>query len=204
MARDVKIVRLGRVAMFADPLEKNGKAPKLEFSLRGQYPRINVYTGQDVDNDDSFSNNIAAPMDAKALYILLDAIEKAAVNDTDAKLSMECWSHKYVDGKPTEEKIIVGTVVCGRDDDGVMYLTVTEENKPTILFKYIISDYTRLRTPEGQLSKRSASNLVAKWSVKLLRNLYDKLLTNNVLNDAENHSTTVTYTNAPDTIIKTI
>lgn len=158
-------------------LRKSGdefKGAGLTWSIRKGFPRITVYTGGNILDKDKkldYSKIIIAPFDYTTMIMFLDYFKNVIESKEEIKYKVNCYNNKFVDNKRTDDIIIQASVIIGKDLEGIVYISVVEENKKSIKFELI---------PEGKWHKFFNGNneeIVDKkdLSLRYSRTYYDLL-----------------------------
>jgi len=175
----VKIVAFAPLSLYADT-EKD-KYASLTWSIRAGYPRVTVYT----DNSNSFKtefsydNLIIAPMDSVTVNTLIANLRTVADSKETTSLTIKCYNVKYVDNVKTDEIMLQATIIVGKDDEGVVYISVTQEGKKNVVFKLLPKlKWHKFLGPDHKVIEDNSklSTMFAKSYIARLQSLMDKNL----------------------------
>lgn len=139
-----------KFSMFTPaPGVPNRRSRLVWSSYRGN-PRITVFTGVP---DDLEKGVLRAPMNPETFNSLMDKLESliAAPNETRYILD-NFTAPKKEDGTTdmfSEQRIKVSETWIGKDKNGVIWISVRAENRPSIVFKFIMSDFHKWRNGDG-------------------------------------------------------
>lgn len=163
---------LDKFAMFTDAPGVQNRRSRLQWSSYRGNPRIAVFTGVP---DDTNKGVITAPMNPETAMILFDLLDDLRLGAPDRKYKVENYTlPKAEEGeKRSSEKIHLSDTWIGKDKEGVLWISVRAPNRPTIVFKFTVSDFHKLFKGNGeQLTEAEASCLQAKAVVENLRAIF--------------------------------
>jgi len=172
-----KINELNKFNIFTECPGNPGKRSKLVWSIRDGAPRVTVYTND--PNDKVSYGIISAPMNPETFFIFLDSFEKIAKgSETNIKVKIDCFTSKRnPDGTSTNEKILLSELWFGKDEKGIIWISIVAQNRPKIRFDFTVSDWHKFYKPDGgQMSAHEASMLQAIATVNAIRNIYYQLV----------------------------
>ena len=132
----VKIVRYASLNLKKWMQEEKDSAT-LTWSTRGIYPRITVFTSSNnsfVNNKPNYDFIITAPFDVVTLQMFVNQLKKVCKDPNNTRYTIDCLNTKVENGVRTNEKYVQAKVHIGKDDNGVIYIAATEENKKKIKF----------------------------------------------------------------------
>jgi hypothetical protein len=176
---------------LSKPVEnEKGKYSSLQFSIHNNQPRITVWTGYENDKSQNTGyGKIEAALDIPHMYILIELIREAAAAKEATKSSLECKNYIFNGGKKSSEPLLQTTVYVGKDDKGIVYISLIAYNKdrPKIKFDFNINKfYHTLKNNEGAvMSADVASVTAAKGWCRLLENIIANVATNGFVDNSE-------------------
>jgi hypothetical protein len=145
-------------------------------------PRITVFTN---DPEDSGEKNgygkITANLDPVVFFALMGKLQKIidGPDGVEDKVKCENKNFTFPGGKRSEEPTVVSELHFGKDVDGVVWISVTAQNRPRIKFPFGPNDFHTLFHRGGeQFSKGEASSLWAAGWVRLMSILVPHFLIN--------------------------
>lgn len=147
----------------------------LQWSMRGIYPRITVYTSTNnafKDKKLDYNFIITAPFDIITLEMLIIKLEELLEANNNTRYVIDCLNNKIENGERKDELITQAKVVVGKDDQGLMYISVLEEGKKKIKFELLANmKYFKYYNSNNELIKDTAelSKLYVKSYIKTLR-----------------------------------
>jgi hypothetical protein len=156
-----------------------GKYSKLTWGLHSNNPRITVFTNDPADISESTGyGKITANLDSVVLFTFLDTLEAMANSKVKDRRSIQNKGYTWFGGKRSENKVTLSTLSCGKDDDGIVWMSVVAAtNRPKIKFPFELSDYhVYLKEDGSEVSKSEGSVMAALALVKLLRAMYTHMM----------------------------
>lgn len=148
--QEFKFKDLEKFGMFTDaPGEQNRRSRLVWSTYRGN-PRITVFTGVQNDTDKGV---IRAPMSPEIFLAMMEVFEEVIKAQPGYKRWIENFtSPKQEEGQrqPSTERILISTTYMGKDKDGIVWISVRAPgNRPTIVFKFLLSDYHKFYNADG-------------------------------------------------------
>lgn len=120
---------VSRFVLWADNPAEEGKRARFVLGFRDGNPRFIVYTGG--LGRDAVIN---FPMDNVHLTAVMNQLKDIAAGPNGEKIYIESLTSVYENDKPTNQKKVLSTLVIGKSKDGVVYLSVIMEGRPSIVF----------------------------------------------------------------------
>lgn len=148
---------VSRFVLWADNPSEEGKRARFVLSFRDGNPRFVVYTG--TLGKESIIN---FPMDSIHLTTIMNYLKDVAVGPVDNQISIDSLTTVYENDKPTKQKKVLSTLHMGKTKDGLIYLCVTSEGRPKIVFPLKPSPFHIFRNankeviPDKEISKNMA------------------------------------------------
>lgn len=165
-----RIQELARFSMFADNGTGSSRA-RLAWSIRDANPRISVYTND--PNDKTDYGIISAPLNPETFFMFVSLFEKACLSNAPVGYKIENYRGVYENDKLTDKKVHVSDLVFGKDNEGIMYLSVVANNRPKVKFVFTLSDYHKIVRSDGEsISNSEMSVLLARSTINALRDIY--------------------------------
>lgn len=153
-----KFNELAKFAMFTPTPGVENKRAKLAWVVRDGFPRISVNSN---NPSDKVNAPISAAMNPETFMAFLDELIKIANGPNSTKMQIECYTGLRGEGALPGDKVLASNLWFGKDDDGMVWISVTAKDRPQIKFEFQISDYHVFRRPSGALSKSEASVIQA-------------------------------------------
>jgi hypothetical protein len=138
----------------------------LDFSNNGS-PRLIVRTGDPADQGNDYGR-IQAALNPQIFNILILLVKKAIQSPKADKWKIECHNYDRVDGQRAQELSHISDVWVGRDDEGVIFISVLAKNaanRPVIKFNFAPKDsryHPIFHGNASAFSKSEMSQLVAE------------------------------------------
>lgn len=152
-----------------------GKMSSMGFQLVSNNPRIVVNTNDPADEGNNYGR-ISANMDLPAFVALLKILDTLIKSPSENKYSIQCLGHTFFKGQRSQEKKILATVWVGRDKEGVLWISVTSENRPKIKFPFgPAGGYHSLHHADG--SPCTASE-VSEFYAKAFLSILEQMIVN--------------------------
>lgn len=174
---EIRIKDMDKLMMFAECPGVEGRRSKLSWAIRDGAPRVTVYT-----NDPSDTENrgvISAPMDPTTFMAFLDYFDEVIKSPNEIKYRLECWGKPWVNGEPSTERALKGEIWIGKDNQGMVWISVTAPERPKIRFEYLVSEWHFFTKPDGKkLTRAEGSVVTAAATVSLLRSVVPIMLAN--------------------------
>lgn len=171
-----KIIEIPRTRMFGKPVQGANRSPQLAWCIWRANPRITVFING--PQDQAGKGVISAPMDPTTMYVLLDDILKIIDGPNGSHEHMTCWTTAKNDNNSAvaAEKILLSEVHYGKDDKGIVWISIQAKDQPKIRFDYRMSDWHELFI-DGQPASESTSSMKrARGAIKLLKEVYPQLV----------------------------
>lgn len=155
-----------------------GKTSALIWGVYASNPRITVYTGDPEDSSERTGyGRIAASLDAPTFEVFLNMLKEAVDSTVEYKNKIENLNYTWFGGKRSENPVVVSSLWVGKDKDGLVWISVTAENRPLIKFIINNPEYHNLFHGDGvPFTKAEASTIYGKAYVKLLSGMMTHLL----------------------------
>ncbi len=161
--------QLDKFQMFTEAPGVPGKRSRLVWvSYRGN-PRITVFTN--IPNDAS-KGIINAPMNPETFLVFMDMLESVAKDPNESKFKIDCWTNAKNPNNPDgpRDRILISEVYFGRDDKGIIWISLIAPNRPRIRFSFVVSDFHKIYKGSGeQFTERESSTVQTLAIVRALR-----------------------------------
>lgn len=164
-----KIHNFELLSLFT-PVEGTKLRSKLLWGIRGNFPRLTVFTNY--PDDKIAGGTISAVFDHATLNVVLDLILDVAKATSECNYKIACYTSVWKDNKITEERKHSCDLRIGKDKEGIVWIALVLEGRPKIKFTYQLSDFYTI----SDMSKGQASSLIAASHVNRLRDAFNKKL----------------------------
>ncbi len=186
-----KITRVNINKLSLSDINLAEKRCSLTWSIRDGYPRISIFYGENSENA-GFENMTILPFTHQSIIALFGCIKKVASDDVnDKSYSLSCINNVFRDGRRTDEKEIVGTVVVERDDKGIIQLKIKTSSKPDVRFRLLIDhDWFKVYDKNGTeiTTSKELSTIYAKSYADLVSSVMSDLITDYTLKHNVKHT----------------
>jgi hypothetical protein len=177
------------------PLENNklalytkneeGKTARLVWTIINNNPRIMVYTNLTADKNNNYGR-ISANLDLPTMMLVTEYLKSMKSMERGTKYVMENKTFTYVGDKRSDEPSKVSELWIGKDNEGVIWLSVVSENRPKIKFELLLSNYHHLISTDGTpVAKGALSEMMANAYSNMLSSLYTHIYVSNYVEPAE-------------------
>ncbi len=179
-ARKKNALDNNKLALTAPSPVTGGTTAKLMWNLHNNNPRITVYTGDPSEKDNEKLNygRIQAHLDLPAAYAVFDAIEQMTKPNVEnnTKIKIENKNFTFFGGKRSDYPVVQSEVWCGKDRDGVIWISVTAKDRPMVKFCFLPTEFHHYYNGDGtQMDKGQASCYYARGYLYVLRQLYGQV-----------------------------
>lgn len=169
-----------KLALSAPCPSAPGKFSTLSWRLVTNNPRITVYTNDPADMTEKNQNGlISAALDAPVFFMLMKMLYKIVDAPAGTKEKIENRNYIFPAGKRSEKPVVVSEIIIGKDEEGVVFISVVayDKNRPRIKFDLVPNEFHTLYHQNGQqFTKAEASELYARGYIKCLEGLMNHLL----------------------------
>ena len=171
--KKVKRINLLRLSL-KKPLP-NDDYSLLSWSIRENYPRIQVFTSKNIKKEDgntNFNKVIIAPFTYPIITMFIDSLAKAIL--TDEVFSIKCFNNKFVDNKRTDEIEEQAEVKIARSQEGVLHIGVKKDSGFIYFPLFPDLKWHKFFDKNGKeiTDKRELSNKMARAYVDLLKGTF--------------------------------
>lgn len=176
-----KILDFTRLQLFTPAPNVQNVRSKLSFGFRDGNARITVFTND--PNDTTNKGIIYAGFSPEMFDIFLTLFERVIRSPDEIKHSIDCFTTRYEDNKPTNEKILNAQVWFGKDASKQVWISVTANGRPQIKFTFHVSEWHKFYRPDGtEMDAGEGSAIAAMAHLNLLRQIYGNMITHYLQN----------------------
>lgn len=179
MADEVKIRNrvLDKYNMYATSTNLDFRqTPRLVWSEWRGNPRITVYTNNPKDTLNY--GMINAPMNPETFFAFLNELEDMANGPNGVKGNLACYTRFKNPEGGYGEKTLLSNLLFGKDDEGMIWLSVISGTRPKIKFEFTISDFHEFTFSDGRpVDKASSSKRQLLGLLKPIRDVYSVITT---------------------------
>lgn len=150
------------------------------FALVNNNPRVTVYTNVPNDKDNNYGK-LDAKLDAPTFMLFVDRVEDLARKGEGKKIySIDNMKQKFVNNKPSDEWYALNTLKFGRDEDGQIWVSIIERNRPKIKFVFTNPQYHVLKNADGtDMSPGEVSRMYTLAWAGVMRTLLGAVMNSN-------------------------
>lgn len=134
----------------------NGKQAKIGFGFRDGLPRFQISTG--VDGPDGL---ISFAANYTNMDLILNELSSLGNKENGYKFKQTYNMTLYEDNKPTDKKKLVSTLYVGKSNEGVCYITVVADKKPSVVFTFLNDGWNECFINNEPMSKEEYSKRAA-------------------------------------------
>jgi len=157
-------------------VNEEGTDARLIFGFINNAPRVTVFTNVKSDNKPETGNGrISANMDIPTFYMFLKDVEEIANGPNDVKIYYENYGHIYLNNERSEQPSVISELWVGKDNVGMVWMSVTAEGRPNLKFEFKLGSYHRIYKEGKAISKSNESKEVALAMVSAFRNIYSNV-----------------------------
>lgn len=166
------------LSMFAPNGE--GKFASLGFDFKKNDPIITVRTNIPGDANNDFGR-IQAQIPLDYFYTVLEMLVYAANATEPFRWAYEHKDKKFIgQGKMTDGPVLIYRLIVGREESGVVFLSIVQEKRPNIKFSFLNNTKTTFKDNDGnEMPKAIESKLLTLGKVASLRDLMPIILKDN-------------------------
>lgn len=159
-------------SIFAPAIEEGGKQARLSFSFMDGRPRLSLFTNVSTDEKKGIVSTGFYP---EIFYSILDACEGVLNAAPGTCINVRnLTSVRNEDGRPTGEKIVSSQLVFGKNDEGILYISLLAQGLTKIKFFFKMSEYHQVfKEDKTPISEEEGSIMVAKGWLNGVRKACD-------------------------------
>lgn len=151
-----------------------GKNATLKFGFVNNNPRLTVWTND--PNDTTDNGKITAALNLPVLFAWLEMVKDAAMAENGFKAAIENRNYIFPGGKRSETPVVTSRLIAGKDEQGVVYVSVTANNRPNIKFAFGTDSFHSFKDSQGnQMDRGQASKYSALGFYSLMQRMYGHL-----------------------------
>lgn len=160
------VIQDKKFALFGKPVDGGKGPPKMSFDVYRGNPSITVFTNDPKDPD---GKPIKAKMDSVIFGTFIATVEQVIDAEPNTQLRM-------INRTGHPKKTFVDSItVVGKDGDGIIYIALNKEGKPTKKFNFMPTVYSDLADEQGNpIPDAVKSRLYAKGFFRQLQEFVNK------------------------------
>ena len=145
---------------------------KFRFSIYQNNPRVIVYTNNKEDKEDY--GRITGAMTPIVFNAFLTNLTMAANSKEAIQFAIDNLGHEWSNGKRSEQPVVLSTLKFGKNEEGVVWVSLTRKNRPVIVFEIGEDMYHHLYRGDGtRMSKSEISRVMALGYIKTIQDLFN-------------------------------
>lgn len=156
-----KTIHINRLSLYGPTLEGSNRASRLYWSVFDGNPRITVRTNHPDDEKNNYGQ-ISAPIDCFTMGAIAGLLRQAVKEQPGWRekiTNKSTWHNGQKFDAPTR----INDIIIGKDNEGSIYISVHEDNRPNIRFFFGPSQWHSLVKSDGTpVSKQELSCLYAQ------------------------------------------
>lgn len=167
-----------KMCLFAPAPNTTDREAVLMWNVFSNNPRVTVFTGDPTDiSDASSKGRISANLDAPVFFTFIEMIERVAKSKVPIELKILNKNFTWTNGQRSSEPSIVSELHVGKDDKGMVWISVEAEKRPVIRFFILPSDWHQFCFADGTpLDKGELVTMHTLGYCNLLRRLMTGIL----------------------------
>ena len=166
-AEQRKTIYINRLSLYGQPNE-SGQVPRIYWAVFDGSPRIEVRTNDKNDEKINYGK-ITAPIDAFTAGVIAEMLigaDKQANGWREKIVNRSTWHNGQKFNEPTR----INDIIIGKDNEGTVYISIHEDNRPNIRFFFGPSQWHTLARADGSpISRQDLSVMYARSYGELVR-----------------------------------
>ncbi len=166
-------LELDKLALYTKPASANDRTAKLVWSVVFNHPRLTLFTNKkELENKENGWGRIIARLDILVAQSIIESLRSMVDAEPGTRMVIKNINYPINEGKRSETPVHVNDVILGKDKEGLIWISVVEENKPNIKFNIIFSDYHELFHGDGTaFTAKESSELATKAYCNILEKM---------------------------------
>ncbi len=140
---DVEYVSFNALTLFKT-LDGGNDYAKLDWSLRGSYPRVVCVTSKDHKKEDGsrdYSKVITGAMNTLILREFINNARRVIAGPAGGSYKLKCYGNTFVNRVRTDDIELTATVIIAKDKEGKVFMGVIRDNTPMHRFDFVHGRY---------------------------------------------------------------
>lgn len=151
-----------------------GKMATLKFGFVNNNPRLTVWTND--PNDTTDNGKITAALNLPVFFDWLELIKDAAMAENGFKSAIENKNYIFPGGKRSETPVVTSRLIAGKDENGLVYVSVTAHQRPNLKFVFKTDSFHSFKDAQGnEMDRAQASKYCALGFYNLMSRMYAHL-----------------------------
>ena len=167
-----------KIQLVAECPADASKQSTMQWMLVANNPRLVVWTNDPADTGESNGyGKITANLDMPTFVVFMNILADIIDGANDSKQYVENSNYIFPGGKRSDTPVLVSTLYCGKDKDGIVWISLIAKNRPIIKFVFGEGQFHHFHEKDGSpASKDKVSQLYAKAYTKLLYDMMEQLV----------------------------
>lgn len=164
------ILDCNRYTLFTENPGDPTKKSRLQWGISNSNPRISVFTNDEEKNLAIIGTNVSPEI----FLIILNMIKETALSEPGTKQKVEFIR---TDRQDETVKYVSMTFFAGKDEKGIVWVSLIDKNKPKIKFNLKLWDFNKVYDKTGEpVSESKGSEMYALSLVEALKGVYAPLM----------------------------
>jgi len=157
------------------------KNSTLMWMLVANNPRMVVWTNDPNDTGEANGyGKITANLDAAIFTMFLNMLGEIIEKEGEQKEYVTCMNYIFPGGKRSDRPVLVSTLYCGKDKEGMIWVSLVAKNRPIIKFVFGENEFHHFFNGDGTpADKAKVSQRYARAYIRLLYGLMEHLMVTN-------------------------
>lgn len=159
-----------------------GQKSSLQLTLVKNMPRFLIWTNDPAEKDDKNKGygKITANLDPVALTAFWQIVKEVIAHDGPTKMAVANKGYKYFGRERSETPVVLNHLICGKNEDGVIWMMVSEKGRPQITFEFRMPEWHTLMDGAGNPTAPAIeSRIVANGWIDLMGLLMTVMIADN-------------------------
>lgn len=147
--------KLNLTTFWGEPSKK----ASLVWSLVSNNPRIVVYTNEpDVPAEKA---KINANLDLPVFFTMLEVLNQIIEGPNGRQEMVQNKNFIFPGGKRSEKPVVTSKICIGKNEEGVVWISVVAKDSPKIQFPFTVSDFHQFQHADGTPYTKAENSVVA-------------------------------------------
>lgn len=159
-----------------------GQKSSLQLTLVKNMPRFLVWTNDPSEKDDKNKGygKITGNLDPVALTAFWQIVKEVIAHDGPTKMAVANKGYKYFGKERSETPVVLNHLICGKNEDGCIWMMVSEKGRPQISFEFRMPEWHTLLDQGGNpVPIAVESRIVANGWIDLMGSLMHVMIADN-------------------------
>ena len=159
----------------------DSKYSTMMWMLVANNPRLVVWTNDPSDTGEANNyGKIQANLDLPTFVVFLNVLADVIDGANDSKQYVENYNYIFPGGKRSDSPVLISTLYCGKDKDGIVWMSLIAKNRPAIKFVFGEGQFHHFHNKDGSAAEKSkVSQLYAAAHIRILYGFMEQLAVSN-------------------------